>query len=597
MNAAYVCIKVDREERPDIDSVYMEATQAMTGNGGWPMTVFATPDGAPFFCGTYFPPQPRMGIPSFPQLLAAVAEAWRERRGELESVSADVTGKLNAADGLPLGGEIGPGPLAAGVVALAGTFDATDGGFGGAPKFPPSMVLEYLLRHSARTGDADSLRMAEATCDAMARGGMYDQLAGGFARYSVDNSWVVPHFEKMLYDNALLLRVYVHLWRQTGSALARRVAVDTAEFLLRDLRTPDGGFSSALDADTDGVEGSTYVWNPTQLADVLGAEDGAWAAELLSVTAAGTFEAGFSTLQLRTDPSDVDRWNSVRQRLLTSRGTRPQPGLDDKVVTAWNGLAIAALADAGAILGDQSYVDAAVAAATLLLDLHLIDGRLRRTSRLGRVGRSAGILEDYGDLAEGLLALHQATADGRWLGAAGELLDVALARFGDDAGSFFDTADDAEQLVRRPRDPTDNATPAGASALAGALLSYSALTASTRHREVAEAIVARSIPLIERYPRAAGWAAAVAEALVAGPYEVAVVGEPTGRAELERVARSSVAPGLVVVAGSPGQPGVPLLADRPLLGGAAAAYVCRGFVCAAPVSDPDALRAALSVHP
>ncbi|HEX3816635.1 MAG TPA: thioredoxin domain-containing protein [Mycobacteriales bacterium] len=597
MNADYVCIKVDREERPDIDSVYMEATQAMTGNGGWPMTVFATPDGAPFFCGTYFPPQPRMGIPSFPQLLAAVAEAWRERRGELESVSADVTGKLNAADGLPLGGEIGPGPLAAGVVALAGTFDATDGGFGGAPKFPPSMVLEYLLRHSARTGDADSLRMAEATCDAMARGGMYDQLAGGFARYSVDNSWVVPHFEKMLYDNALLLRVYVHLWRQTGSALARRVAVDTAEFLLRDLRTPDGGFSSALDADTDGVEGSTYVWNPTQLADVLGAEDGAWAAELLSVTAAGTFEAGFSTLQLRTDPSDVDRWNSVRQRLLTSRGTRPQPGLDDKVVTAWNGLAIAALADAGAILGDQSYVDAAVAAATLLLDLHLIDGRLRRTSRLGRVGRSAGILEDYGDLAEGLLALHQATADGRWLGAAGELLDVALARFGDDAGSFFDTADDAEQLVRRPQDPTDNATPAGASALAGALLSYSALTASTRHREVAEAIVARSIPLIERYPRAAGWAAAVAEALVAGPYEVAVVGEPTGRAELERVARSSAAPGLVVVAGSPGQPGVPLLADRPLLGGAAAAYVCRGFVCAAPVSDPDALRAALSVHP
>jgi hypothetical protein len=589
MNANFVCIKVDREERPDIDAVYMEATQAMTGNGGWPMTVFATPTGEPFFCGTYFPPEPSMGIPGFSQLLAAVAEAWRDRRGELESVANRVTTQLNAADQLPRGAEISAAALDSAVRDLAATYDGEQGGFGGAPKFPPSMLLEFLLRNAARAGDSPD--MVRGTCTAMARGGMYDQLGGGFARYSVDNSWVVPHFEKMLYDNALLLRVYLHLWRQTGDEFARRITIETAEFLLRDLRTAEGGFSSALDADTDGVEGATYVWNKEQLVEVLGAEDGAWAADLLTVTAAGTFEGGLSTLQLRQDPSDVDRWESVRHRLFAARQGRPQPGLDDKIVTGWNGLAIAALADAGALLENQSYVDAAVGAAELILDRHLVEGRLRRTSRAGRVGHSAGILEDYGNFAEGLLALHQATADGRWLTAAGALLDAALARFTDGAGGFYDTADDAEQLVRRPRDPTDGPTPAGVAALAGALLTYSALTASSHHRAVAEEIVAAAMVLVERYPRAAGWVAAVAEALLAGPYEIAVVG---GDPDLERVARRGASPGAVVVCGAPDEPGVPLLAGRPLVQGRPAVYVCRGFVCKAPVSDVVALRASLA---
>jgi uncharacterized protein YyaL (SSP411 family) len=594
MNANFVCIKVDREERPDIDAVYMEATQAMTGSGGWPMTVFATPDGAPFFCGTYFPPSPRMGIPSFEQVLHAVAEAWRERREELESVGADITGKLGAADNLPAGGAITADSMAAAVQSLATSYDATNGGFGGAPKFPPSMLLEFLLRHAARTGDTTALNMVEGTCTAMASGGMYDQLGGGFARYSVDNSWVVPHFEKMLYDNALLLRVYAHWWRQTGSELGRRVARETAEFLLRDLRTPEGGFASALDADTDGVEGATYVWNPSQLREVLGPDDASWAAQLLAVTPTGTFENGDSTLQLRTDPSDVDRWNSVRQRLFAARTARRQPSRDDKVVTAWNGLAITALAEAGVLLEVPSYLDAAIATATLLLDRHVVEGRLRRTSRAGQVGHSAGVLEDYGSLAEGLLALHQATADGRWLSAAGGLIDVALAHFADGSGGFFDTADDAEQLVRRPRDPTDGPTPAGAATLAGAMLSYTALTGSGQYREAAEAVVSHAMPLIEQYPRAAGWAAALAEAMLAGPVEIAVVGPAADRTGLERTARQAVSPGAVVVAGEPDGAGVPLLADRPLVGGRAAAYVCRGFVCDAPVTDTEALRAVLA---
>jgi uncharacterized protein YyaL (SSP411 family) len=325
MNAGFVCVKVDREERPDVDAVYMAATQALTGSGGWPMTVFATPDGRPFHCGTYYPPTPRAGMPSFRQLLTAVTETWRTRRAELETASeriaAGISSRLDLGAPVPLSAEL----LDRAVDALAASYDESAGGFGGAPKFPPSMLLEFLLRHAARTGDATALTMARGTLEAMARGGVYDQLAGGFARYSVDTGWGVPHFEKMLYDNALLLRGYLHLWRQTGDAWARRVADDTAAFLLRDLATPEGGFASALDADTDGVEGLTYVWTPAQLVEALGDDDGRWAARLLSVTDAGTFEHGTSTLQLRREPDDPARWADVRARLLAARARRPQP--------------------------------------------------------------------------------------------------------------------------------------------------------------------------------------------------------------------------------------------------------------------------------
>ena len=598
MNADFVCVKVDREERPDVDSVYMAATQALTGSGGWPMTVFTTPDGAPFYCGTYFPPRPHPGMPAFRQVLDAVSAAWVERREELTTASSriveGISGRLDLGAPTPLSAEL----LDSAVGALADRHDRHAGGFGGAPKFPPSMVLEFLLRAAARRDDQDTIGMARATAEAMARGGIYDQLAGGFARYSVDAGWVVPHFEKMLYDNALLLRVYSHLWRSTGAGWARRVADETAAFLIRDLGTGEGGFASALDADTDGVEGLTYVWTPAQLREVLGDDDGTWAAEVFTVTPGGTFEHGSSTLQLLRDPEEADRLARVRAALTAARARRPQPARDDKVVTAWNGLAIAALADHGALTGDGALVAAAGRAAELLHGTHWVDGRLRRASRSGVAGAHAGILEDYGDLAEGLLALHAATAEPRWLSWAGELLDVVAEQFVDADGQWFDTAADAEVLVHRPFDPADGPTPAGIAAAAGALVGYAALAGSPEHRARGEQALASLARLVAQAPQAAGWAAAVGEALLAGPLEVAVSG-PAGaqRDALANAARSSTSPGAVVVVGEPGAPGVPLLADRPLVAGAPAAYVCRGFVCSAPVTEVSALSAAMTSPP
>jgi uncharacterized protein YyaL (SSP411 family) len=594
MNEAFVCVKVDREERPDVDSVYMTATQAMTGHGGWPMTVFTTPDGRPFYTGTYFPPRPGHGMPAFRQVLAAVTDAWTNRRAELESAGTRIveaiSARLDLGTAAPLSGDV----LDTAVRALAAGYDETAAGFGGAPKFPPSLLLEFLLRHHARTGDTEALRMARGTLEAMARGGIYDQLAGGFARYSVDARWVVPHFEKMLYDNALLLRVYLHLWRATGEEWARRVADQTAAFLIRDLGTPEGGFASALDADTDGVEGLTYVWTPDQLIDVLGPDDGRWAADQFEVTDRGTFEHGTSTLQWLHDSDDPARLSSVRDRLLAARALRPQPARDDKVVTAWNGLAIAALAEHGVLTGEDGSVAAARRAAELIGGTHWVDGRLRRASRDGVVGRHAGVLEDYGDLAEGLLALHQATGEGRWLELAGKLLDVVGEQFIDSDG-WHDTAADAEALVHRPFDPADGPTPAGIAAAAGAAVGYAALAGSPPHRELGEAALASLVRLVIQAPRAAGWAAAVGEALLAGPLEVAVSG-PAGaeRDALAAAARAATSPGAVVVVGEPDAPGVPLLADRPVRDGRPAAYVCRGFVCAAPVADVSALSAAMT---
>jgi hypothetical protein len=582
MNADFVNVKVDREERPDVDAVYMEATTALTGQGGWPMTCILTPDGSPFYAGTFFPRD------HFVQLLHALSEAWRERRDDVLAAGQRIVDALaQAGDTNPARGPVPDAAhLDAAAARLVPQFDSNHGGFGGAPKFPPSMVLEFLLRRHERTGDPASLAMSAHTLEAMARGGMYDQLAGGFARYSVDAQWVVPHFEKMLYDNALLLRAYLHWWRLTSSPLAGRIARETADFLQRDLGTAEGGFASALDADTDGVEGLTYVWTPDQLREVLDAEDAAFAAETFTVTEMGTFEHGASTLQLRSDPDDVERYENVRGVLLAARTVRPQPARDDKVVTAWNGLAIAGLAEAAMVLDEPRYLDAAERCAELLVSTHLVDGRLRRTSRDGAVGAALGVAEDYGDLAEGLLVLHQATGSPRWLQIAGDLLTVATARFGDGQGGFFDTGDDAEVLVRRPRDPTDNAAPSGSSALATALLTYSALTGSPSHRALAEDALRLVGVLGVQHPRFLGWALAAAEGLVSGPVQVAIVGDDI---ELVRTAWLHRPPGGVVVAGRPDTPGIPLLADRPLVDDAAAAYVCRGMVCDLPVADADAL--------
>jgi uncharacterized protein YyaL (SSP411 family) len=484
--------------------------------------------------------------------------------------------------------------LAEAVRVLTASYDAVRGGFNGAPKFPPSMTLDFLLRHHAATGDEAALHMVEHTCNAMARGGMYDQLGGGFARYSVDADWVVPHFEKMLYDNALLLRVYTHLWRTTGDAFARRIALETADWMLRDLGTPAGALASSLDADSEGVEGKFYAWTRDEV--------GEYAAGVFGVTAAGTFEHGRSVLQLRADPEDWDRYDVERRRLLALREQRVPPARDDKVVAAWNGLAVAGLAESGALLDRPDLVAAARRIADFVVSTHVVDGRLRRTSRDGVVGSSAGVLEDYGDLAEGLLTLYAVTGEARWVETTAMLLEVVIEHFTDGDGGFYDTADDSETLVRRPRDPTDNATPSGASAAAGALLTFGALTGSAPYRDAATAALGRLVEVIRRYPRHGGWAAAVAQAALAGPLEVAVVGaaDDPGTVHLHRTALLGTSPGAVIAVGAPPaggrEPVVPLLADRGLVGGMPAAYVCRGFVCERPVTEVADLATAVSAR-
>ncbi|MEW1954236.1 thioredoxin domain-containing protein [Terrabacter sp. NPDC080008] len=588
LNERFVSVKVDREERPDIDAAYMSAVTATTGHGGWPMTVFLTPEGEPFFCGTYFPKD------HFLHVLAALDEAWRTREQDVRASGTHIATTLAASLRPPTPYAVEPAALSSAVERLSREFDDVSGGFGGAPKFPPSMVLEFLLRHHARAGERTSLAMAGRTLEAMARSGMYDQLAGGFARYAVDARWVVPHFEKMLYDNALLLRAYTSWWKVTRDPLAERVVTETVDFLLRDLATPDGGFASSLDADAAGVEGLTYAWTPDQLRDVLGDADGRTAAALLVVTEEGTFEHGASTLQLPVDASDPSWFEGVRSRLLAARADRPQPGRDDKVVTSWNGLALSALAGAGAVFERPDWVQAARRCAAHLLEVHLVDGQLRRASRHGTVGAARAVADDHGNLAEGLLVLHQVTGEVQWLEAARGILATARA-FAADDGGFHDTASGAESLYLRPRSAADNAEPAGQSALAGALVTLGALSGDARALEDGARATAAGLGLAVREPRFGGWSLAVAEALVAGPLQVAVVGGGPDADALERVARRSPSPGLVVVRGEPDAPGVPLLADRPLLDGRAAAYVCRGMVCDLPESNAEALAARLDV--
>ncbi|MBU7596635.1 thioredoxin domain-containing protein [Streptomyces sp. P38-E01] len=612
MNEYFVNIKVDREERPDVDAVYMEAVQAATGQGGWPMTVFATPTGEPFYFGTYFPPTARHGVPSFQEVLEGVQAAWEERRGEVDDTAGQIARELAGrrikyGEGTP---ELpGAADMSAALLGLTKEFDAMYGGFGGAPKFPPSMALEFLLRHYARTGSQGALQMVQSTCDVMARGGIYDQLGGGFSRYSVDARWKVPHFEKMIFDNALLCRLYAHLWRTTRAESARRVALETADFLVRELRTNEGGFASALDADSavpgagDGhhKEGAFYAWTPEQLREVLGEEDGAAAAAYFGVTEEGTFEEGASVLQRPQRPVGApelegERLASVRERLYAAREERPRPGRDDKVVAAWNGLVVAALAEVGAYFDRPDLIEAATGAADLLVGIHLDSrGRLARTSRDGLAGESVGVLEDYGSTAEGLLTLYAVTGETPWLDLTGVLLETVLQRFVAPDGTFYDTADDAEELIRRPQDPTDGAAPSGWSAAVGALLAYASYTGSSRHREAAERGLGMVKALGPRAPRFVGWGLSVAEAALDGPREIAIVGPEgdPGRAALHRAALLSTAPGAAVAAGEVGTEGVPLLADRPLVGGRAGAYVCRHFVCDAPTAEPAVLAGML----
>jgi uncharacterized protein len=597
INEHFVAIKVDREERPDVDAVYMQATQALTGQGGWPMSVFLTPERKPFYAGTYFPPTPRHGLPSFTQVLQAISDAWGDRRGELLDSASEIVRQLSKQATFGGAGELTAADCEKALVALQGEFDRTYGGFGRAPKFPPSMVVEALLRD----GSEPSMTMAEKTLEAMARGGIYDQLGGGFARYSVDAGWIVPHFEKMLYDNALLLGVYTHWWRRTRNPLAERIVADTVAWLLREMRTEQGAFAASLDADSEDDqgelrEGAYYVWNRDQLRAVLGEEDAAWAAEVFSVTSSGTFEHGASTLQLLSDHDQL-RLTEVRERLRIARDQRSRPGQDDKVVAAWNALLVDALVQAAMIFDRPEWLQIATDAAAHLWQLHWRDGRLRRTSRHGVAGEAFGILEDYAAFALAASRLAAANAEPLWLNRAQQLLGVIMEQFDDPAGGFFDTAADAEQLYARPQDPTDNATPSGLSAAVHALRLMAELSGEDRYASRADRAAASAAELVRRAPRFAGWllADAISQTSRRKPVEVAVVGpDEAARAELVLLAHQLAPAGSVIVAGMSDQPGLALLNDRPMINKQPTAYVCRHFVCKLPVTSVDDLALQLT---
>jgi uncharacterized protein YyaL (SSP411 family) len=596
INDQFVAIKVDREERPDVDAVYMQATQAMTGHGGWPMTVFLTPDRRPFYAGTYFPPAPRHGMPSFAQVAAAVAGAWRDRRADVAESAVKIVDQLaKLATGAGGSAEIDIDDV---IANLRRSYDPAHGGFGGAPKFPPSMLLEALLRHA---GD-DAMIMVNQTCEAMARGGICDQLGGGFARYSVDVGWVVPHFEKMLYDNALLLGVYTHWWRLTGTPIASRVVNELMGWLLREMVTEEGGFAASLDADSvDELgrhrEGAFYAWNTDQLTAALGSQDASWAAEIFSVTEQGTFEDGFSTLQLLADP-EPERLADVRARLFAFREQRPRPARDDKLVVAWNGWLISSMIDAAMIFDRPPWLESARTAGELLWRVHWVDSRLRRTSRGGQVGSAPGILEDYAALMQAYVRLAAATAESVWLERAQQLYGVVASQFDDGKGGYFDTAADAEQLYVRPQDPTDNATPSGLSATVHALRLLSQLTGDDAYEDRAAQAAATAGQLIVQAPRFAGWLLADAISYAGGrpPVQVAIVGErhDPARAELVRTAAQAAPAGSVILAGVPDQAGFALLADRGLIEGRPTAYVCQHFVCKRPVTSAAELAAQLA---
>jgi uncharacterized protein YyaL (SSP411 family) len=617
LNDRFVSIKVDREERPDLDSIYMSAVQAMTGSGGWPMSVFLTPDGQPFYGGTYFPDEPRHGMPSFRQVLEGVSEAWQTQRDEVTAAGQRLVSALveGARTAIP-GGDAVIDVRFFRVVnaALDARFDTRNGSWGSAPKFPQPMTLEYQLRRIV-AGDPAPGAMVRFTLDKMADGGIRDQLGGGFHRYATDSRWLVPHFEQMLYDNAQLARVYLHASQAFGGDVSvryRSVAEGVLDYMLRELRRSDGAFAASQDADTDGEEGATFTWRAAEVRDVLG-DDGAYGrfVSAYGVTEEGNWE-GVTILSRvwptvseppRRDDADLEAsLAESRARLLDARSRRSQPARDDKALAAWNGLAIAAFAEAGRLLGEERYTAAATDAAEAIVGGVLAeDGSLKRSWKDGRaVG--AGVLEDYSHLAEGLLALYETTFDERWFTLARGLADAILSRFADPAGGFFDTAVDHEQLITRPKDPQDNATPSGGAMAATVLLRLTAFTGEGRYRDAAERAIGTVAPLMAQYPTAfAQWL--VASSFAAGDaVEVALIGDPSDGAtrELMDPVWSAWRPFQVLaVAPEDAAAGsaIDLLHDRPPIDGRPTAYVCRDFVCLMPVTSPVRLIDQLSASP
>ncbi len=612
MNESFVCIKVDREERPDVDAIYMQAVQVQTGRGGWPMTVFLTPEGKPFFGGTYFPPEDQHGMPGLPRVLTAMAEVYTSRRAEIIRTAAQLVDHLRsgirAAQGTePLTAEI----MASAYQGLASEFDEEYGGFGTAPKFPQPMIHEFLLRYFSRTNDAQALAMVDFSLERMARGGMYDQLGGGFHRYSTDPFWLVPHFEKMLYDNALLSRLYLHAYLLTGNLQYLRMTQETLDYVLREMTSPEGGFYSTQDADSQGEEGKSYLWTPGEVEAVVGKEKAEVFCRYFGVTPEGNFE-GRSILSIPGDHSvvaqelgisDEDLSNildEAKDKLLERRQGRVSPDRDEKVVTAWNGLVMRSLAEAASVLGRKDYLSAAVSNASFLLaNLRDGGGRLLRTYKDGQA-RFNGYLEDYAFVIDGLLALHEATLDLQWLREARSLADAMINLFWDEGEqAFYDTGRDHEKLILRPRDVFDNATPCGGSVAADVLLRLAVLTGNQEYSRRAVVALRSLRSVMAQAPQGFGHWLCALDFYLSTPKEIAVVGpwdNPATQALLEQV-HGRFMPNKVVTGYDPNVSsgeGFPLLDDKYMVDGKPSVFVCQNYSCLMPATDPEALAEQLA---
>jgi len=602
MNDLFVSIKVDREERPDLDGIYMDAVQAMNGQGGWPLSAFLTPAGEPFFAGTYFPPVPAHGMPAFRQVLEGIAQAWRERREEVLAQAGNVTQMIaRAADLRPSGDALSLGIAEAAVEGLGRALDPMWGGFGGAPKFPQPMTLEFLLRQGLR-GMPGAMEMLVLTLDHMAAGGIYDHVGGGFARYSTDTAWHVPHFEKMLYDNAQLLQLYTRAWQVTGTERYAEVATGTADYLLREMRHPEGGFWSSQDADSEGVEGKFYAWTWDELVTLVGEP----IARCFGASPGGNWE-GTNVLwrpveipevaaRLALDAAELTtRVAGARAVLFEAREARVRPATDDKVLASWNGMAARALAEAGRVFARPAYTHAAVRSAEFILrEMRDEEGHLRRSWRDGAPG-GPGFADDHALMAAACLTLYETTYDPSWFEEARRLADDLIARFHDpENGGFYQTASDAKALLVRPKELYDNATPSGNSVAAEVLLRVALLSGERAYEEAAVSALRLVAAAMAKAPSGFGHALCALDLYLGPSREVAVVGDPAQeatRALAEEVTVARFRPNVVLAVGVPdGGHEVPLLRDRVMLGGRPAAYVCRRFACGLPLADPAALR-------
>jgi hypothetical protein len=592
LNRYFVSIKVDREERPDLDNIYMSAVQAMTGSGGWPMSVFLTPDGQPFYGGTYFPPESRYGMPSFTEVLRAVIDAWQNRRQETLTSGEKVAAVLQQqqSPGGEDDGELHPETLTRAVETLWDNFDPLNGGWGGSPKFPQPMIIEFLLRRHI-AGNQQALEMVTQTLDAMAMGGMFDQLGGGFHRYSVDNRWLVPHFEKMLYDNAQLARVYLHAWQVTGDDFYRKITEETLDYVLREMTDPAGGFYATQDADSEGREGAFFLWTPDQIREVLGDEAEAFM-EAYGVSESGNFE-GENILEFVGAMEERETFETARQKLFQAREKRPHPGKDEKAITSWNGLMLAAFAEAGRVLDRQAYRQAAVENGEFLLDqLRTPNGRLLHVWKDGQA-KVNGYLEDYTYLIEGLIELYQTTFEPRWYTAAADFAETILTHFKDPEGGFFETSDDHEDLILRPKNLQDNAVPSGSAMAVFTLLRLSGLALEPDYLERAQQSLATMQAVMAKYPLGFGqWLQALDHALGAHR-EIAIIGDPQAEdtAAILAASREGFRPHQVVAL-RPAQEEtpIPVLQHREQIDDRATAYVCENFTCRPPITDVEKLK-------